>query len=122
MSLKGWFSPERGGPPFGVRIRGITVRPGSRVRLRPCAGGDIADKLLEGKTAEIEAIEKDFDGRVHIAVVVEEDSEHKVDELRQYGRRFFFSPKEVEPISEKSDPATNTEFSSRASAIFFRRG
>jgi len=54
--------------------------------------------------------------------VVEEDPEHKVDELRQYGRRFFFSPKEVEPISEKSDTETNTEFSSRASAIFFRRG
>jgi hypothetical protein len=122
MNLKDWFSLDRGGPPPSVRIRGITVSPGSRVHLRPRAGGNISDKLLEGKTAEIEAIEKDFDGRIHIAVIVGENPGCDVGDLRQHDERFFFSPEEVEPIAVKSDPATSTEFSSRASAIFFRRG
>ena len=42
---------------------------GDRVRLRPRRGGDIMDLALAGKTATIEAIEQDYEGRVHVAVV-----------------------------------------------------
>ena len=56
-----------------VEVDGVSLRPGDRVRLRPKAGGDIFDIALAGQTATIEAIEQDYDGRVHLAVVVDAD-------------------------------------------------
>lgn len=100
MNPRHWFSLERNGAPARVRIRGVAVSPGSRVRLRPRSCGDIFDAVLAGKTAAVEAIEKDFDGRIHIAVVVDEDPGRDLGELRQPGHRFFFAPEEVEPIVE----------------------
>ena len=76
----------------------MAVRPGDRVRLRPRAGGDIFDLALDGKTATVEAIEQDYDGRIHLAVVVDDDPGSDLGMLRQPGHRFFFSPDEVEPL------------------------
>ncbi len=74
------------------------VTVGGRVILRPRAGGDIFDMALAGKTAVIESIEQDYESRVHIAVVIEDDPGRDLGELRQPGHRFFFSPDEVEPL------------------------
>ena len=82
-----------------VEVGGRTVRPGDRVRLRPRAGGDIFDLALVGQTARVEAIEQDYDGRVHLAVVVDADPGRDLGMLRQPGHRFFFSAAEVEPLS-----------------------
>lgn len=71
-------------------------KPGDRVRLRPRQGGDIFDLALAGKTATIEAIEEDFEGRLHIAVVLDDDPGKDMGLMRLPGHRFFFAPEEVE--------------------------
>jgi hypothetical protein len=81
-----------------VDVKGVAVRLGEQVRLRPKAGGDIFDVALAGQTATIEAIEQDYDGRIHLAVVVDADPGRDLGMLRQPGHRFFFSVDEVEPI------------------------
>jgi hypothetical protein len=81
-----------------VEVDGVSLRQGDRVRLRPKAGGDIFDIALAGQTATIEAIEQDYDGRVHLAVVVDADPGRDFGLLRQPGHRFFFSLQEVEPL------------------------
>jgi hypothetical protein len=85
---------------------GITVRLGDRVRLQPRKGGDIMDIALQGKVAIIEAIERDFEDRLHLAVVLEDDPGRDLGMLRQPGHRFFFSPDEIEPLPVNSTPIT----------------
>ncbi len=81
-----------------VEVEGVQLRLGDRVRLRPRAGGDIFDIALAGQAATIEAIEQDYDGRIHLAVVVDADPGREFGLLRQPGHRFFFSLQEVEPL------------------------
>jgi len=81
-----------------VRVNGLELRPGDRVRLKPGARGDVLDLALAGKTAVIEAIEEDYEGNAHLAVVVEDDPGRDLGLLRQPGHRFFFSVEEVEPL------------------------
>jgi hypothetical protein len=76
------------------------LRPGGQVRLRPKAGGDILDLALAGRTATIDSIEQDYEGRIHIAVVIDDDPGRDLGLLRQPGHRFFFAPEEIEPLSE----------------------
>ena len=81
-----------------LQIRGVDLKPGDQVRLRPRGGGDIMDLALAGKTATIESIEQDYENNVHLAVVVDDDPGKDLGLLRQPGHRFFFSPAEVEPL------------------------
>jgi len=81
-----------------VEVAGMPLRPGDRVKLRPRAGGDIFDIALAGQIATIEAIEQDYDGRIHLAVVVDADPGREFGLLRQPGHRFFFSLQEVEAL------------------------
>ena len=46
----------------------------------------------------IEAIEEDYEGRTHLAVVLDDDPGRDLGLLRQPGHRFFFSVEEVEPL------------------------
>jgi hypothetical protein len=77
---------------------GVRVRPGSRVRLRPRSGGDILDIALTEKIATIESIEQDYEGKLHFAVVIDEDPGRDMGMLRQPGHRFFFDSAEIEPL------------------------
>ena len=101
-----WEELERPGPE-AVRRDGTTLRAGSRVVLRPRAGGDILDLALAGRAAVIEAIEQDTDGAITLAVVVEDDPGQDLGFARQPGHRFFFSPSEVEPLA--GDPAPSAQ-------------
>jgi hypothetical protein len=85
-----------------VRIAGLEVKQGDRVRLKPRVGGDIFDLALSGKIAVVEAIEQDYEGKAHLAVVVDDDPGRDLGMLRQPGHRFFFSPEEVEPLTGES--------------------
>lgn len=86
-------------PPLqSVRVFGIDLRTGDRVRLWPQKKADIMDMEMEGKVAIIEAIEQDFEDNVQLAVVLEDDPGRDMGMLRQAGHRFFFSPEEVEPL------------------------
>ncbi len=77
----------------------LSLKPGDRVRLRPRGRADIFDIALAGMTATIEAVEQDFDGRVYLAVTVDDDPGKDLGALRQPGHRFFFAPEEVEPLA-----------------------
>jgi hydrogenase maturation protease len=96
-----WEELERPGPDV-VAVAGAELRAGSRVRLRPEPGGDVFDVVLAGRTAVIEAIEQDLEGRVTLAVVVEDDPGRDLGFARQPGHRFFFSASEVEALPETS--------------------
>jgi hypothetical protein len=93
-----WGELQDRTPVESVRIFGQELRAGDRVRLWPKQGADIIDLALAGKVATIEAIERDFEDQVHLAVVVDDDPGRDLGLLRQPGHRFFFSPAEVEPM------------------------
>ena len=79
-------------------VGGVELEKGSRVLLWPGAGGDIMDLALKGKVAFVEGIEQDYEGRVYIAVTLEDDLGRDLGEDRFLGHRFFFSSEEVAPL------------------------
>lgn len=88
-----------------VTAFGVELHVGDRVRIWPQKSADIMDIALKGKVAVIEAIERDFEDQVHLAVVLEDDPGRDLGMLRQPGHRFFFSPHEVEPLSPNGEVA-----------------
>ena len=68
-----WQLLEDKSPVESLEIQGVEVRRGDRVRLRPRAGGDVFDLALAGKIAAVESIEQDYEGNLHVCVVVEDD-------------------------------------------------
>ena len=86
-----------------MEIQGQQVRRGDRIRLRPRPGGDIFDLALQGKVALVESIEQDYEGKLHVCVVVDEDPGKDIGLMRQPGHRFFFSPSEVEPLGKEEE-------------------
>lgn len=98
-----WDEARENTPVKSVTIFGMQVKPGDRVRLWPYKPADIMDLALKGRIAIIEAIERDFDDQIHLAVVLEDDPGRDLGILRQPGHRFFFSPEEVEPLAIDSE-------------------
>lgn len=90
---------EARNPLENVRVFGVDLKQGDRVRLWPRAGGDILDLALAGKSATIESIEQDYEDKVYLAVIVDDDPGRDLGALRQPGHRFFFSTEEVEPLA-----------------------
>jgi len=86
--------------PRSVTVDGVEIGRGSRVVLRPGDGGDVMDRALTGRLAVIEAIHQDLEGKVHLAVTVDDDPGRDLGEKQQPGHRFFFSPAEVEPLAQ----------------------
>jgi hydrogenase maturation protease len=89
-----------------VDIQGVQVRRGDRVKLRPRAGGDVFDLALDGKIAAIESIEQDYEGKLHVCVVIDDDPGRDIGLMRQPGHRFFFAPEEVEPFAKREEAPT----------------
>ena len=87
-----------------IHIGPCEIRQGDRVRLRPRGRADILDLALAGMTATIDTIEEDYDGRVYLAVTVDDDPGKDLGALRQPGHRFFFQPEEVEPLALPETP------------------
>src|SRR5579864_6126066 len=93
-----------------VPIAGVDLKAGHRVRLRPRRGGDVLDIALAGQSATIEAIEQDYEGKVHVCVVLDNDPGRDLGLMRQPGHRFFFDPEEIEPLVQSDGTqATPTE-------------
>ena len=82
-----------------IDLRGTEVKVGDRVRLCPRKGGDVLDIALAGQIAHVESIEQDYEGKVHVCVVIEDDPGRDLGLLRQPGHRFFFDVEEVEPLA-----------------------
>ncbi|GAC1400888.1 MAG: hypothetical protein NVSMB56_16020 [Pyrinomonadaceae bacterium] len=93
-----WQLLEEHTPLDSVRVAGIELKTGDRVRLRPRAGGDIFDLALANQIAIIESIEQDYEDKIQLAVVLEDDPGRDLGMLKQPGHRFFFSLEEVEPM------------------------
>jgi hydrogenase maturation protease len=71
------------------------MKVGSRVRLLPRPGGDVFDMALAGRTAVVDVVEQDMEGRTFVGVLVDDDPGR---DLGERGHRFFFAPSEVEVI------------------------
>jgi hydrogenase maturation protease len=93
-----WRLLEDKAPTGSLSIAGVEVKPGHRVRLHPGKRGDVMDIALAGKTAMIESIEQDYEGKFHVCVVADDDPGRDIGIMRQPGHRFFFDPEEIEPL------------------------
>ena len=93
--LQIWGEPE---PLEAVPwIHGM-LRVGDRVRLCPAPGADVMDLCLDGKSARVESILQELEGRVQVAVLVDDDPGADLGEQRLPGHRFFFQLHEVAPL------------------------
>ncbi len=91
-----WQLLEDKSPLTQVEVGGTPVRVGDRVRLRPRQGGDVFDLALAGQIACIESLEQDYENKVHVCVVLDDDPGRDLGLMRQPGHRFFFDIGEVE--------------------------
>ncbi|MGQ0847432.1 MAG: hypothetical protein ACT4QF_25215 [Sporichthyaceae bacterium] len=88
--------PERD----AVQIDGVAIARGSRVRLHP--GGstarrtDAQDLFLRDRTATVECVLFDVDGRCHLGVTPDDDPE-LAEVNRWHGRYLYFEPDELAP-------------------------
>jgi hypothetical protein len=98
MTQQAWGFPDEKPPLTSVEVDGVEVRLGDRVQIWPAGRADIFDLALEGKIGIVEAIEHDFDDKIHFALVLEDDPGRDLGMLRQPGHRFFFSTQEVVPL------------------------
>lgn len=94
-----WNPKPEQAPVESITIFGVQLKAGDSVRLWPQKSADIMDLALKGKIAVIEAIERDLEDQIHVAVVLEDDPGRDLGMLRQPGHRFFFSPEELEPLA-----------------------
>jgi hypothetical protein len=60
------------------------------------------DVALAGRIAIIESIEQDYESKIHIAVVIDDDPGKDLGILRQPGHRFFFRLEEIESLDAGS--------------------
>jgi hypothetical protein len=79
-----------------IEVDGTLFRRGGKVVLRPGEAGNPHDRLLHGHVATIERIYLDYEDRVYLAVVIDDDP--GADLLRETGRFLFFFPQEVETL------------------------
>ena len=82
-----------------VRWGDRELHRGDRVRMRPRRRADIMDIVLDGRTAVVESIERDYEDVIHVAVLVDDDPGKDLGALRQPGHRFFFSLDDIQPLS-----------------------
>jgi hypothetical protein len=88
-----------------VTVEGVELVKGSRVMLWPRSGGDVIDIALSGKVAFVEAIEQDYEERIHLSVTLEDDPGRDLGDAHILGHRFFFSPDEVVPVDPEAADA-----------------
>jgi hypothetical protein len=85
--------PTRGLPE--VEVDGVVFRRGGRLVIRPGLDGDLQARMLEGHTVTLERIYRDYDGKVHLGVSVDQAGQEI---MRETGRFLWFFPPEVEVV------------------------
>ena len=83
-----------------VTVRGVKLKAGDRVRIRPKRRADVMDIALDGKVAIIESVQQDVEGQAHFALILEDDPGRDLGLMRQPGHRFFYGSDEVEPVQQ----------------------
>jgi len=104
MAVQDWNPWEERPRIQSIRILGVELKLGDRVRLHPQKSADIIDMALAGRVAVIEAIEQDLEDHVQLAVVLDDDPGREFGMMRQPGHRFFYSLDEVIPCALDHDP------------------
>ena len=79
------------------------LKVGMPVILHPRPGGDIMDIALKDKLAFVEAIERDFEDRVHVAVTLADDPGRDLGASGFPGHRFYFAADEMEPAAANGE-------------------
>jgi len=77
-------------------VDGKAFKRGGKVVLRPGTDGDPYDRMMDGRTATVERIYLDFDGKAYFGVSIDGDPMREI--LRDTGRYLFFFADEVEPV------------------------
>lgn len=77
-----------------AEVDGVTFRRGEGVVIRPGPDADLHARMLDGRTATIERIFTDYDGRTHLGVTIDDDPGQEL--MRETGRYLFFFAEEVE--------------------------
>ena len=85
-----------------IHVSDVELKVGDAVVLRPKPGGDVMDIVLAGRRATISSFEEDFDGKVHVAVTIDDDPGRDLGRMAQPGHRFFYGPDEIEPCRSES--------------------
>ena len=85
--------PTRGLPE--VEVDGVNFRRGGRVVVRPGVDADLQARMLAGRTVTVERIYRDYDGKVHRGVSVDQPGQEI---LRETGRFLWFFPPELEVV------------------------
>ena len=90
-----------------VVIDGVRVAKGSLVRVHPSRRADAQDLFFAGQVARVTAVLADVDGGVHVALVLVDDPAADLHDW--YGRYFYFSPDELEPLPVGDTPEHREE-------------
>jgi hypothetical protein len=77
-----------------VDVGGKTFRRGGKVVIRPGEDADIQARMLSGRTATVERIFTDYDGRTHLGLTIDDDPGQEL--MRETGRYLFFFAPELE--------------------------
>lgn len=77
-----------------AQVGGIVFHQGANVVIRPGPDADLHARMLAGRTATIERIFTDYDGRTHLGVTIDDDPGQEL--MRETGRYLFFFAEEVE--------------------------
>ena len=85
--------PTRGLPE--VEVDGVLFRRGGSVVVRPGLDADLQARMLEGRSVTVERIYRDYDGRIHLGVSVDQPGQEI---MRETGRFLWFFPPEVEVV------------------------
>ena len=100
-----WWDPEADSQvrpeSDAVLVDGVRVAKGSLVRVHPSRRADAQDLFFAGQVARVTAVLCDVDGGVHVALVLLDDPAADLHDW--YGRYFYFSPDELEPLSEQEN-------------------
>jgi hypothetical protein len=90
-----WLPDPRAGEET-VDVAGKTFRRGGKVVIRPPEDADIQARMLDGRTATIEKIFTDYDGKTHLGVTIDDDPGQEL--MRETGRYLYFFAPEVEVV------------------------
>lgn len=79
-----------------AEVDGRTFRRGAKVVIRPGPDAGLEARMLDGRTATIERIFTDYDGRTHLGLTIDDDPGQEL--MRETGRYLFFFPAELEVV------------------------
>ncbi len=79
-----------------AEVDGVHFARGAKVRICPGPDADLHARMLDGRTATIERIMIDYDGKTHLGVTIDGDPGQEL--LRESGRFLFFFAPEVEVL------------------------